>query len=122
ENIKIQLLGAIINDKVWELRHEKGYALYYINVYGGFNHDLQRYQISLKIDCEIDEFASIHKECGQIISDIRSGRISDELFQLNINRMRSLYSVNRINGNDQVQRRLYEYYRYHTAWLDSMEL
>src|SRR5690606_304454 len=29
ENIKIQLLGAIINDKVWELRHEKGYALYY---------------------------------------------------------------------------------------------
>src|SRR5690606_13356563 len=79
DNIKIQLLGSITNDEAWKLRHDKGYALYNIIVYGRYSHEQSQYQINLKLDCEMKELTTIQNECNTIFSNIKLGHINDEL-------------------------------------------
>jgi len=114
EQIKIDVLGKIIGKLGWNLRFNKGYNIYLITAFGKYNMDMQRYELGFNLSCSNEELALLREECKQIISKIRSGAITEHMFE----NSRNMLVKKRINE----QKRLYEYYCYGQPWVDSAEI
>lgn len=122
EKLRIEALAAITNQKAWTLRHQKGFSLYMIGVGGKFNEDMNRYEIGSTLDCVPEEFPMIRKEFKQIVSEIKSGEISEEEFKQGLQRMYSIYSSKRGNLPRVMDPKLYNHYRYGQSWLEPVEI
>lgn len=122
EQLIVEALGDITNKKVWDLRFGKGYSLYNVGVAGKFNKDMNRYEISSDFECLPEEFPLIREEFHQIISEIKSGMISEEEFRLSLQRMHSIYEAKRASNPKVMFEKLFHYYRYEQPWIDPEDL
>lgn len=121
EKMKVEALAAVAEMILWQLRFDKGYALYLLGVDGRYNNWSSRFEITFQFDCEPEELALLGKECKDIIADIKSGNLKEEFFQQGIKRLRALYNVHRSNGNRQMQNRMYGHYRFGVPWTKPKE-
>ena len=116
EKMKVEALAAVAEMILWQLRFDKGYALYLLGVDGRYNNWSSCFEITFQFDCEPEELALLGKECKDIISDIKSGNLKEEFFHQGIKRLRALYNEERSNGNRQMQSRMYGHYRFGIPW------
>ena len=116
EKIKVEALAAVAEMMLWQLRFDKGYSLYLVGVDGRYNNWTSRFEITFQFNCEPEELAHLEKECKDIVSDIKSGNLREEFFQQGIKRLRTLYNVDKSNGNRQMQNRMYGHYRFGIPW------
>jgi len=123
ERIKVEALGEVSTHRAWELRFEKGYSLYSVGVNGRYNKDMNRYEIKSYFNCIPEEFIMIRQEVHQIISDLKSGMISEELFQKGMDRMFTLYDSEKRAGTRRIlHQNLFYHYRYGQPYVDPEEV
>jgi len=123
EQIKVEALGEVSTYRIWDLRFEKGYSLYSVGVNARLNKDMNRYEIKSYFKCVPKEFPMIRKEVHQIISDLKSGKISKELFRKGMDRMLTLYDSKKKAGTHPIlHKNLYENYRYGEPYVDPEEV
>lgn len=109
KDIKIQFLGEILGEHAWKLRLEKGFSLYYVFSRGEFDKDLNRYELSLKVDGVPSEIEALKKECEAIIDNLKEGKISQKTFDKVFNRFIKKWSSESKNPKQSVKK-LYHYY------------
>ncbi|MFC6859178.1 M16 family metallopeptidase [Zunongwangia atlantica] len=97
EKLRIQILGKIINRILNDLRTKNKLSLYFYGVAGGYNELMDRYEINLRLVCEPKELDFILQRVKEIISDIKKGNISSDIFELIKNQFREKYSSNILN-------------------------
>ncbi len=123
EQIKVEALGWITTEKAFRLRFEMGLELYDVRVYGTFNEDLNRYEISSTFKCLPEEYPVIRKEVQKIISEMKSGQITQELFEQGMYAMHFYYDLDKSGGSMNSQHQnLYEHYRYGQPLMDPKEV
>ncbi len=123
EQIKMEALGWITTEKAFRLRFEMGLELYDVQVYGTFNKDLNRYEISSTFKCVPEEYPIIRKEIQKIVSEMKSGQITQELFEQGMYAMHFYYDLDKSGGSmNSEHQNLYEHYRYGQPLLDPKEV
>src|SRR5690606_18261251 len=55
EKMKVEALAAVAEMILWQLRFDKGYALYLLGVDGRYNNWSSRFEITFQFDCEPEE-------------------------------------------------------------------
>ncbi len=123
EQLRVEALGWITTEKAWRLRFEMGLALYDVEVRGAFNKKLNRYEISSTFECVPEEFNIIRKELSKVISEMKSGQITEGIFQKGMFAMHLFYDLNKRGGKHLPQHQnLYAHYRYGQPIIDPAEV
>lgn len=117
EQVKVKFLGILTSLKLKSLR-QKGLPLYNFGAGGSFNKDLLQYEVSLYLKTDSEYFPIIQKECKQIVSDIKGGKIEEDLFKNAYSQTISFYSDLRLNQNYVKSYLLYEHFRYKKPLVD----
>ncbi|MCX2838373.1 insulinase family protein [Salinimicrobium sp. MT39] len=118
ERMKIEVLGEVVRQKMWDLRFKKGYGLYDVSARGQMNYNLRRYEIHTYLFCQPKDFERLQEEIRQIYSDIIMGEISEEELSgaremveyFNFSE-KAIRLGTKING-------LYHHYRFNYPWTD----
>ncbi len=116
--ISMEALGGVTNQKVWALRFEKNYSLYTVGVSGNYDRQMQRYEIQSDIECRKEECRDLRDEYKRIVAEIKSGKISKKEFQQGTERINFYYSAKRLNTPEVIHERLLNYYRYKQPWIE----
>ncbi len=122
KQIKTELLGALVWELAWALRFEKGYSIYHIEGYGKYNKEMSRYEVGIKVDSEPEEWKKLQKECRQIFSDIRKGKVKEELFDRVYKRLCAKYDANKSESPEYRLSKTFDQYRYNIPWTDPEEM
>lgn len=122
EQIKVEALGSITNQKMWSLRFEQKFSLYLVGVSGKFNNNLNRYEISSNFECLPEEFDKLRKEALNNIAEIRSGIVGESLFRKGMDRMYKVYDSKRSYQHRIMHLKLYNHYRFSQPWVDNKEV
>ena len=123
EQLKTEALGHVTTQLAWGLRFEKNYSLYSIGVGGSYNYDLDRYEIGSTFDCVPNEFPMIRKEMHKIITDLKSGKLTEDDFNEGMDWMYGFYDPKRAGGAHFIlHKNLYRHYRYGQAWVTPEEV
>lgn len=109
KEIKIQFLGEILGEYAWKLRLEKGFSLYYVFSKGEFDNDLNRYELSLKVDGVPGEIKSLEEECQAIMDSLKEGEIPQHIFDKVYSRYSKRTNTESKSPKQSVKR-LYLYY------------
>lgn len=118
EHIKVNALGEVLRQKMWDLRFEKGYGIYGPMGSAQYHPELQRYEIRTYLYCQPKDFAKLQKEVREIFSDIKAGRISTSELRP------ALEIMHLFNFSDRAHRlgiqvhNLYKHYRFEYPWID----
>jgi len=113
EQLRVEALGWITTQKAWRLRYEMGLELYDVRVSGSFNENLNRYEISSSFECVPEEYPIIREELKGIFHEMKSGKITKELFDQGMFAMHHYYDLDKNGGNHLTQHQnLYAHYRY----------
>lgn len=117
ERLKIELLGEVVRQKMWNLRFKKGYGLYNVSARGKYNYDLKRYEISTYLFCQPQDYEILQEEVKNIYSEVKAGEISEEEFA------GALELVELFNFSERAKRlgveiqELYNHYRFNYPWV-----
>lgn len=123
EQLRVEALGWITTEKAWRLRFEMGLELYDVRVSGAFNKKLNRYEISSTFECVPEEFNIIREELSKVISEMKSGQITEGIFQKGMFAMHLFYDLNKRGGKHLPQHQnLYAHYRYGQPLTDPVEV
>lgn len=122
EEFKLRVLGVLTNLKIRSLRYEKRLSLYNMTALGKVNRDLSRYEISIQLDCVPEELVEVQRECKNIISEIKSGMVSNEMLEQSIIRLYYMYDKTITGQHHIVQNKLYEHYRFKIPWMEHYEI
>src|SRR5690606_30664482 len=98
-HLKVEALGEVTTHKAWRLRFEKNYSLYMVGVSSLYNKNKQRYEITSTFNCIPEEFEMIRNEVHDILNEMKSGKIAEELFQTVMSSMYSLYNTQGSGGS-----------------------
>lgn len=109
EELKLKLLGILMNDKIQDLRYEYDLSIYNAGAFGKYeNH---KYTLQILIDCIPEEFRFIRQICMVLYSQLKEGKYDDTLFNSSRKKLVTYYKKQSSNKNSKLQERLYEYYR-----------
>ncbi len=123
EQLRVEALGWITTKKAWRLRYELGLALYDVEVRGTFNKKMNRYEINSTFECVPEEYPVIRKEVKDIIFEIKSGLITEGLFEQGMFVMHHYYDLDKGGGKHRSQHEnLYDHYRYGQPLIDPKEV
>jgi predicted Zn-dependent peptidase len=122
ERLKIQALGGVARAKAWELRFKKGYNIYWVAAFGDYNNNLNRFETGFNLTCSPEDLTPIRKDVKKIISDLKNGDMTDELFQEGLERMNRLYLAERAGQPYVMLERLYNHYRHGEPWVNPAEI
>jgi len=123
EYLKLKTLGTVIDNEVWELRFEKGYSIYTTGAAGEFNHSSEQYVVMALFDCPPEQLPSIRKEYEEIISNLKSNLISNEILEQGLKRIRLQYdSGGKIMSNRGANDKLYNEYRFNRPAIDALKI
>lgn len=112
EQVKVMILGYILQEKVKSLRFEHGFAIYLPLASGKLIKDLSRFEISFTADCEQKELEQIKDGFRTIISEIKSGQINKNVFKNYLQKMEFINEV--VYGAERMEalNQLYSLYKY----------
>ena len=123
EQYLVEALSRVTEEKAWRLRFGMGLAVYNVSVYGRFNPDIKRYEISSSFSCKPDEYPIIKNEMHKIISELKSGEISADEFKGGMATMHLFYDLDKRGGRILAQSvTLYKQFRYGQSWVEPSEL
>lgn len=123
DKIRTQALGRVLYSRVLELRFDKGYSLYSVHAYSVYNEANKHFEFGAQFNCTPEEYPLLRTEYSNIIDELKSELISDDLLKQSLSRMLFLYNPKgRGNTNRVVQEKLYNHYRYKTPWTDKHEI
>lgn len=123
EQLKVEALGHVTTQLAWRLRYEKNYSLYSIGLGGGYNFELNRYQVGGTFECLPEEFPLIRREMHKITAELKSGELTEDEFQAGMDWMYGFYGPNGFGGQHFIlHKNLYRHYRYGQAWISSEDI
>ena len=121
EQLRIEALGGVLNNKVWALRIKKGYSLYSLGAAGENNTHMQRFEVKSIIEPAPEELEAIRQEYRQMVSEIKNGDISDYEFSQGLDWVKFMHSVQWLSQPRIVNQRLYNHYKYDYPWIEPEE-
>ncbi|MCX2839104.1 insulinase family protein [Salinimicrobium sp. MT39] len=119
EQIKVAVLGEVVEQKLWHLRYKKGYGLYNVSARGRYNEELKRYEIGTYLYCQPKDFTEIQKEIKQIYSEMKSGSISSKELDPALEMVYYFNFSERAKRTGSLINELYKHYRYEQPWVAS---
>lgn len=122
EELKIKVLGLILDNLVYQLRHQEELSLYQMGVTGFYNRDLQRYDVIFKFNCLPSELPIVREETKNIIKNIKKGKVPRELFSNQRDFIRSVYNPGALNESSYIIKKLYRNYRFGETLVDALEI
>lgn len=123
EILKVKALGAVIDNKVWGLRFDKGYSLYTLGAIGKFNRVTNRYSIESNFDCFPKDLQALKKEFEDITDSLKEHLISSVTLNQSLKRLKFLNDdKGRGGSNKSVNDKLYDHYRFGTPLVNNMEI
>jgi len=119
ENIKINLLGAVMNIKSKELRFNNGAALYISAAGSRINKYHLWKELFVLLDCKPQEIEKSRKMVREMINEIKTGHVSNDLFKMVCDQViYPRYSADRLSRNSLTMKRLYYHDRFKEPVLD----
>lgn len=119
ESLKVEALGAVIDNKIWGLRFDKGYSLYDLGAGGKFNHASKQYKIIARFNCVPEELPLLRKEYEEIISKLKSDLVSESILNQSLKRV-DVYenTYGKDMTNKSTKENLYFHYRFNTPLIE----
>ena len=112
EEVKVKVLGMILNDLLFKFRSDEGLSLYHYGAGGNYNRPLGRYEIMFRFNCVPEELPKIRNLTKELISNIKLGKIDQNIFSNAINKLLAQYSrINQEKLSNKLDN-LYKHYRY----------
>ncbi|MDT0676484.1 M16 family metallopeptidase [Autumnicola musiva] len=108
EELKLNLLGILMNNKIQDLRYEYDLSIYNAAAYGKYENN--KYTLQILIDCIPEEFRIIRQICMDFYSQLKKGKFDDSFFDSSKKKLVAFYKKQNLNKNSKLQERLYEYY------------
>lgn len=115
EEIKVKALGYLASNLIFGLRAKEELSLYYFGAGGEYNRQMNRNQVSFQFVCKPEELLFIKNRTLQIIEQIKSGDVSNEVFEIAMNELRALYSEDYLMTSAKTAERFYRNIRYNEA-------
>lgn len=122
EELKIKVLGLILDNLVYQLRHQEELSLYQMGVTGFYNRDMQRYEILFKINCLPNELHVVREKTKGFIEDVKKGKISREVFSNQRDFIKSVYNPVALSESSYIIKQLYRNYRFGETLVDATEI
>lgn len=119
--IKIMMLGQILNLKLKKLRIEEGLAIYNAGAAGSIDREKDMYEISLTVEGDLRELPIIKTNIVRYINEIRSLNIEKDEVIAAKNYLKHFYFEEAMRRNKNVQKYLYRYLKFGEEWKDSAE-
>lgn len=121
EHMKVEALGEVLRQKLWDLRFKKGYGFYNATARGNYKPELGRYEIRSYLYCQPQEFSELQKEVKRILSDIKTGRISSSELDPALGRLHYFHFSERALRLGVRIHELYKHYRFGLPWVEQSE-
>lgn len=121
EQIKVEVLGFLMNSKVQELRYIDGFTLYNMRAFGGLNKNLSSYDIEIRLDIIPKELEALRKASKEMILEIKNRSFTEARFdQVIQNTALSIYKSRKQSTFHRLQQ-LHDYYVYKQPWVTLSE-
>ncbi|MCK0191911.1 insulinase family protein [Arenibacter sp. F20364] len=122
EQIKMEVLGSLMNSKIQELRYRDEAALYNVWALTKFNRESMFYTFQMQLDCVREELEGLREICKEFVSDLKKGGFDKERFNEVIgNRILPKYSAEK-QSLYKVCLKTYHYYKYGESWVAIPEI
>lgn len=123
EKIVAEVLGRVLNEKVWGLRFEKGYGLYDVAVVGKYNINMEGFEFAADFSCTRDEYPLLREEFHEIIEELKVDLITQQVLEQNLMGMKARYNSSGLgNSHERIQERLYDHHRFGVSWVDKDDI
>ncbi|TDN89196.1 putative Zn-dependent peptidase [Salegentibacter sp. 24] len=112
EELKMRVLGMVLNSLIYDLRDKEELSLYKISAGAYFDRRTQRFEVQFRFSCLPEQLPIIREKTNKIIENLKEGDISGKVFENQKNRIRSIYTPQALNQPSYIARKLYRYYRF----------
>ncbi|TDN87075.1 putative Zn-dependent peptidase [Salegentibacter sp. 24] len=112
EELKIRVLGQMLNSLIYDLRDKEELSLYTISAGAYFDRRTQRFEVQFRFSCLPEQLPIIREKTNKIIENLKEADISEKVFENQKNRIRSIYTPQALNQPSYIARKLYRYYRF----------
>lgn len=112
EELKVRVLGMIMDNLIYDLRAGEGLPLYEMGAGGKYNRIMDRYEIMFSFSCLPEQLPIVQKKTQHIINDLKSGKISKEIFSSQRNLLKSVFNSISLNQPSYKAKKIYRNYRY----------
>lgn len=92
EELKVKVLGNVINGLLYRLRSEEELALYYFSAGGYYNRAMNRYELELRLNCTQEELVLVQNKTNDIIYDVKQGNFPESYLKDKLEELVSQYS------------------------------
>lgn len=113
EQLKMEVLGHLMNYRIKELRFSKNASLYLMNAGTTFNRELMQYDFRMSMDCVPEELEMLRKICKDMVDEVKKGQFAQEILDKVLERP-SLLNIPRST--------VYHYFRYNEPWASPLEV
>lgn len=118
-NLRLNVLGEVLKNKLSELRYEHELGLYDIWASGKYNLDQRRDELNVDISCLPEEVEIVRTKCLHIIDDLTDGKINKIDLEEAVKKIRKKHDFEYITQHGQMHKRIYENIRYHKPWVNA---
>lgn len=118
EHLKVEALGEVIRQKLWNLRFKKGYGIYNANARGTYNLNMQRYEISTYLFCQPKDIDKLQNEISLIVSDIKASRIQPAELDAALDLLYYFRFSHRAHRVGVHLQRMFEHYRFNQPFVE----
>ena len=113
EQLKMEVLGRLMNYRIKELRYSKNASLYVMNAGATFNRELMQYEFRMSLDCIPEELEMLRKMCKDMVDEVKKGEFAQEILDKVLDRP-GLLNIPRSTN--------YHYFRYNEPWVSTSEV
>ena len=112
EELKVRVLGMVLNSLIYGLRDKEELSLYRFSAGGYFDRRTQRIEIQVRFSCLPEQLPIIREKTNKIIENLKKGNISEKVFENQKTGIRSIYTHHALNQPSYIAKKLYRYYRF----------
>ncbi|WBL24267.1 M16 family metallopeptidase [Zunongwangia sp. HGR-M22] len=112
EEILLQILGQLTNQKISQLRYKEKFAVYSSGANGKYEPQSGMLKVNVYIDCKPSELEIIRKKCQVYYQQLKEGDFSEQYLRDAKKKVLSLHSKNHNHENKNMNELLYLKYRY----------
>ena len=121
EHLRVEALGEVVRQKLWDLRFKKGYGIYSVSGRGQYNADLRRYEVETYLYCQPQDFPKLQKEIERIFSEIKEGIISPSELKPALDLVHYFNFSERAHLVGARIQKLYEHYRFNQPFVEQVK-
>lgn len=121
EQIDLEVLGALMNSKMLELRFLLNAALYSTNYLAYSNES--NYYFMMFVNAKPEELEMLRTACKDMVNKVKEKSFNQERFyEVMHNTVYPRYTLQRQNSSDRRGKELYEQYQYQEPWVDATKV